>query len=121
MFRRRKAASHFYAIAKEQRKTYATAETYAAAHRENFYTEFESRILRPASECVSEWELYLKRVTQGNKWIRLCIDEADRHKTAFVTQSGFYEFNRMPFGLSTASVTFQKNIEIILSGLTYSN
>ena len=43
----------------------------------------------------------------------------DRAKTAFVTQNGSYEFTRMPFGLKTAPTTFQRAIEVILSGLTF--
>ena len=50
---------------------------------------------------------------------QISVDEQDRHKTAFVTQSGLYEFNRMPFGLSTAPATFQRTMDIVLSGLTY--
>ena len=50
---------------------------------------------------------------------QISVDENDRHKTAFATPNGLYEFNRMPFGLSTAPATFQRTMDIILSGLTY--
>ena len=50
---------------------------------------------------------------------QISVDEHDRHKTAFATPNGLYEFNRMPFGLSTAPATFQRTMDIILSGLTY--
>ena len=50
---------------------------------------------------------------------QISVDEHDRHKTAFATSNGLYEFNRMPFGLSTAPATFQRTMDIILSGLTY--
>ena len=42
----------------------------------------------------------------------------DREKTAFATPNGLWEFLRMPFGLSNACVTFQRALEIVLSGLT---
>ena len=48
---------------------------------------------------------------------QVAVDEHDRHKTAFATLNGLYEFNRMPFGLSTAPTTFQRTMDIILSGL----
>ena len=50
---------------------------------------------------------------------QISVDEHDRHKTAFATSNGSYDFNRMPFGLSTASATFQRTIDIVISGLTY--
>lgn len=41
----------------------------------------------------------------------------DKPKTVFATQSGLFQFCRMPFGLNGASSTFQCMIEIVLSGL----
>lgn len=45
------------------------------------------------------------------------IDEAGRHKTAFSTLFGLYKFNRMPFGLKSAPATFQRMMDMVLSGL----
>ena len=46
------------------------------------------------------------------------VEEADKEKTAFtVGPLGFYECNRMPFGLSNAPATFQRLMENCLSDM----
>ena len=42
------------------------------------------------------------------------MDEGSRDKTAFITPSGLFEFKVMPFGLHSASATFQKMINHVL-------
>ena len=41
----------------------------------------------------------------------------DSHKIAFSTLHGHYEFDRMAFGLKTAPVTFQRLMDLTLTGL----
>lgn len=45
------------------------------------------------------------------------ILEADRHKTAFATTFGLYEFNRLSMGLKNSPSYFQRGVNQMLSGL----
>ena len=63
----------------------------------------------------------------GSKWFS-CLDLSagywqvevepeDRQKTALITRHGLFEFNVMPFGLCNAPATFERLMELVLSGL----
>lgn len=42
-----------------------------------------------------------------------------RHKTAFVTSTGLYEFNVVPFGLATSQAVFQRMMDKVLGDLKF--
>ena len=47
------------------------------------------------------------------------MEEEDKEKTAFTTQFGHFEGNRMLFGLINAPATFQRAMDMILAGLLW--
>ena len=48
------------------------------------------------------------------------VAEQDRENTAFCTSEDLFEFNVMPFGLCNAPATFQRLMDLILAGLSWS-
>ena len=51
---------------------------------------------------------------------QVMLDEQDKEKTAFATRDGLYQFKVMPFGLCNGPATFQRIMDLVLSGLQWS-
>lgn len=49
----------------------------------------------------------------------MAIDPKDADKTAFVTRRGIFRWKVMPFGLCNAPATFQRLMDIVLSGVNF--
>ena len=50
---------------------------------------------------------------------QVAMAEHDKDKTSFVTRTGTYRFNVMPFGLCNAPATFQRVMDVVMSGLNF--
>ena len=56
-------------------------------------------------------------MTAGFHQIKL--NDKDKMKTAFICDSGLYEYNVMPFGLTNAPATFQRLMDSVFAGLKW--
>lgn len=61
--------------------------------------------------------LYFSKIDFKKAFNQIPIAEEDIHKTAVTTPIGLYEWLRLPFGLCTASSSFQRFIDEVLDGI----
>ena len=69
-------------------------------------------------DCLSGAKLFSTLDLQSGYW-QLEVKEEDKPKTAFITRSGLWEYNCLPFGLSGAPATFERCMELVLKGLQW--
>lgn len=62
---------------------------------------------------------YFATLDMASGYYQIMIDKADRHKTAFITRYGLFEHTRMGMGLCNAPATFQRAMQYVLRGLTW--
>ena len=63
-------------------------------------------------DCLTEASVFSVMDLQSGYW-QLKVAPEDRHKTAFITKYGLFEYTKMPFGLCNAPSTFQRCMELI--------
>ena len=60
---------------------------------------------------------YLSTLDLAKGYWQVPVAVEDQPKTAFTTPFGLFEFKRMPFGLKGAPATFQRMMDMLLTGL----
>jgi len=54
-------------------------------------------------------------------YFNVLMNKKDADKTSFVTRQGTFRFNKLPFGLCNAGSTFQRVMDISMSGLNFTS
>ena len=54
-------------------------------------------------------------------YFQVLLDPEDLHKSSFITRSGCWKFKVLPMGMCNSSATFQRLMNLVLDGLTYSS
>ena len=62
---------------------------------------------------------YMTTIDLTKGYWQVPVTAADRHKTAFATSFGLFQFNVMPFGLQRAPGTFQRMMGRLLQGISF--
>ena len=61
---------------------------------------------------------FFSKLDLAHEYFQIPIAENDKEKTAFRTQSGLWEINRIPFGLNGAPATFCRMMNSILGHMS---
>ena len=62
---------------------------------------------------------YYSTIDLASGFYQVAMHENDKHKTAFTTPFGLYEYNRMSMGLCNAPATFQRLMQTVMSDLLF--
>ena len=85
----------------------------------NAVTQKDSYPLPRIQDCLDSLggSKYFSSMDLASGYWQIPVREEDKPKTAFVSKSGLYEFQFMPFGMVNAPSTFERCMETILRGL----
>ena len=86
--------------------------------RLNELTVRDSYPLPRMEDCLDSLgeEAFFTTLDWNSEYWRITVAEEDRAKIAFTCHEGWFEFRRMPFGLCNAPSTFQRTVDMLLSG-----
>ncbi len=60
---------------------------------------------------------YFSKLDLANAYFQLPLNQESKQYVTINTHKGLFQYNRLPFGVTSAPVIFQRHIESVLSGL----
>lgn len=63
--------------------------------------------------------VFMSTLDMASGYYQVKLDDHDKHKTAFITKYGLFQYTKLPFGLCNSPATFSRMIQLVLQGLTW--
>lgn len=108
-------------LVKKKNSTYRFACDYRALNKITIPMSFPlTHIEESVFDAIGEAKAtYFTNLDLMSGFWQMELDEGSRQKAAFITQSGVYEWKRMPFGLQNSPISFQTLMANVLRGLNW--
>ena len=73
------------------------------------------------SECIDalEGNMFFSKLDSNSAYWQIPMHDDSKHKTAFRTRHGLFEFNKLPFGLTNSPSTYSRVMNLVLRGLNW--
>ena len=87
----------------------------------NNLTRKDSYPLPRIADCLDALgsAIYFSTFDLRSGYFQIAMEESDKDKTTFVTRRGTFRYASMPFGLCNAPSTFQRLMDVVMTGLNY--
>ena len=87
----------------------------------NDVTIKDSYPLPRISDCLDALSTgkYFSAFDLRSGYFQVAMEESDKEKTSFITRSGTYQFKVLPFGVTNGPATFQRLMDLTMTGLNY--
>lgn len=107
-------------LVKKKNSTYRFACDYRALNKITIPMSFPLPHIESVFDAIGEAKAtYFTNLDLMSGFWQMELDEGSRQKAAFITQSGVYEWKRMPFGLQNSPISFQTLMANVLRGLNW--